>query len=582
MEALFQEPTMEALFQDPITTSNDFVYNHHHSEQADMIGERFFTSSGSSFSGMTKSATEAEEVVEEEGDYTDATLKFISQMLMDEAEDLEKQGCMFTDCTALQAHEKHFSDALHGSDGDPSPPNGKRTHQHSSPSAVETTYERSNKLQLAEESHEPPLDDDTYYDAIVYPSKKTGKKAGKSNSHRRGGGKKKRNPKEEVIDLRALLTKCAQSIGVNDRGTANETLTKIRLHSSPYGNGSERTAHYLAIALEARMNGTGTSLYSSYHSDSISASDILKGFHTYINAIPFKVVSFMMANKYIMKLTARGATRLHIIDFGILYGFQWPWLIEGLSARAGGPPRLRITGIDFPQPGFRPEERVKATGLRLGKYCERLNVPFEFKAIAKSWESITLEELELERDDDHDDEVLVVNCMDRLGNVADETLVMDCPRDNVLNLIKNINPHVFIHAVVNGTYHTPFFEVRFREALFHFSSLFDMFDATVPREDKDRKLFEEVMLGRDMLNVISCEGTERVERPETYKQWQVRSFRAGFQQLPLDQEIVKFLKEKVRSDYDQNFSMEEEGKWLLQAWKGKVNHAVSYWKPNNN
>lgn len=175
--------------------------------------------------------------------------------------------------------------------------------------------------------------------------------------------------------------------------------------------------------------------------------------------------------------------------------------------------------------------------------------------------------------------MLVVNSLYRLGNIPDETVVPNSPRDAVLNLIRRIRPDMFIHGVLNGTFNTPFFVTRFREALFHFSSLFDMFEATIPREDEDRKLFEEEVFARDAMNVIACEGTERVERPETFKQWQLRCVRAGFKQLPLDQEIVKIVRNKVRSEYHKDFSVDEDGHWMLQGWKGRVTSALSCWKP---
>lgn len=93
---------------------------------------------------------------------------------------------------------------------------------------------------------------------------------------------------------------------------------------------------------------------------------------------------------------------------------------------------------------------------------------------------------------------------------------------------------MFIHANVNGSYGAPFFVTRFREALFHYSSLFDMLDTTVPRNNEQRGLIERGIFGRDLINVIACEGSERVERPETYRQWQIRNLRTGFEQLPLD------------------------------------------------
>uniref|UniRef100_A0A5B7A2H4 Putative scarecrow-like protein 9 n=1 Tax=Davidia involucrata TaxID=16924 RepID=A0A5B7A2H4_DAVIN len=383
---------------------------------------------------------------------------------------------------------------------------------------------------------------------------------------------KKQGNKREVVDLRTLLTQCAQAVSSGDGTTMNELLKRIRQHSSPYGDGGERLAHYFADALEARLAGTGTALYTAFATKRISAADILKAYKVYISACPFTKMSNFFANRSIRKLV-KNATRVHIIDLGILYGYQWPCLIQHLSVRPGGPPKLRITGIDFPQPGFRPAERVEDTGRRLAKYCERFNVPFEYNAIAKKWDTIRLEDLKIERD-----ELLVVNCLYRLRNIPDETVV-NSPRDAVLNLIKLINPDLFIHGVVNGMFNAPFFVTRFREALFHFSAMFDMFEANILREDQYRMLFEKEVFGRDVMNVIACEGTERVERPETYKQWQVRNVRAGFRQLPLNQEIVNDVRNKVKMNYHQDFVVDEDGSWMLQGWKGRIIYALSCWRP---
>lgn len=268
------------------------------------------------------------------------------------------------------------------------------------------------------------------------------------------------------------------------------------------------------------------------------------------------------------------ATRLHIIDFGILYGFQWPCLIERLSSRPGGPPKLRITGIDLPNSGFRPAERVEETGCRLADYAKSFNVPFEFNAIAQKWETIQIEDLKLDTD-----EVLVVNCHNRFRNLLDETVVVESPRDIVLNLIRKINPDVYLHGVINGSYNAPFFISRFREALFHYSSLFDMLETNVPREIHERMLLEKQIFGWEVMNVIACEGAERIERPETYRQWQVRNLSAGFRQLPLDREIMNIAKERVKTCYHKDFVIDEDGHWMLLGWKGRIINALSSWKP---
>ncbi|KAL9334165.1 hypothetical protein Peur_074304 [Populus x canadensis] len=384
---------------------------------------------------------------------------------------------------------------------------------------------------------------------------------------------KRQGNNKEVVDLRTFLILCAQAVSVNDCRTANELLKQIRQHSSPLGDGSQRLAHCFANALEARLAGTGTQIYTALSAEKTSAVDMLKAYQAYISACPFKKIAFIFANHSILNVAEKAPT-LHIIDFGILYGFQWPSLIYRLSCRPGGPPKLRITGIELPQSGFRPAERVQETGRRLAKYCERYNVPFEYNAIAQKWDTIQIDDLKIDRN-----EVLAVNCVFRFKNLLDETVVVNSPRNAVLNLIRKTKPDIFVHAIVNGSYNAPFFVTRFREALFHFSALFDMLDTNMPREDKMRLKFEKEFYGREVMNVIACEGSERVERPETYKQWQVRNMRAGLKQLPMDPLLIKKLKCKVKTGYHEDFVVDEDGNWMLQGWKGRIVYASSAWIP---
>ncbi|KAL0336817.1 UNVERIFIED_CONTAM: Scarecrow-like protein 9 [Sesamum calycinum] len=391
-----------------------------------------------------------------------------------------------------------------------------------------------------------------------------------------GGGKgrdKKQNRKKQVIDLRTLLISCAQAIAADDRRNANELLKQIKQHSSPFGDGSQRLAHYFAHGLEARLAGTGSQMHKALLSQRTTMTDYLKAYYTYLASAPFRKISNFASNKTIM-MKSQKSMRLHIIDFGILYGFQWPTFIQRLAEREGGPPKLRITGIDFPQPGFRPAERIEETGRRLAHYARTFNVPFEYNAIAQKWETIRAEDLKIEKD-----EFVVVNCLYRSKNLLDETMLTESSRTMVLNLIRKINPDIFIHGIVNGAYGAPFFVTRFREVLFHFSALFDMLETNIPRDKPERMLIERDIFGREAMNVIACEGWERVERPETYKQWQVRNLRAGFIQIPFDRWIMDTARKKVKAFYHKDYIIDEDSRWLLMGWKGRIIYALSCWKP---
>ncbi|XP_045826615.1 scarecrow-like protein 30 [Trifolium pratense] len=588
----------------------------------------------------------------ESSKYSNPILRFISDILMDEEDYLEKKPCMLQDCLKLQAAEKSFYDVLGNNNNNnfeagtvtstssesysnssyttdnsvvdyDSPENnayevfdkmpqavfnfpsdawnmnqegtlilgsrgGSREKRGLLMNDVGILHEedlRSSKVsavysddsELSEMFDEVLLCKDgkspSIFGANSEPSSLSHVSSslgsnGKTSRSKKGSNKVKKL--SSTVDLWTLLTQCAQAVGSYDQRNANDILKQIRQHSSAHGDGLQRLAHYFADGLEARLSA-GTPMYKQLQSS--SSADMLKAYKVYITASPFQRMSNFLANRTILGL-AQNKSSLHIIDFGVFYGFQWPCLIQRLSEMPQGPPRLRITGIDLPQPGFRPAERVEETGRRLEKYCKRFGVPFEYNCLAQKWDTIRLEDLKIDRE-----EVTVVNCLYRLKNLSDETVTANCPRDAVLRLIRKINPNIFIHGVVNGTYNAPFFLTRFREALFHFSSLFDMLEATVPREDPYRLMFEKGLFGRDAVNVIACEGAERVERPETYKQWQVRNKRARFKQLPLAPELVDRVKEMVKKEYPKDFVVDEDGKWVLQGWKGRILHAVSCWVP---
>ncbi|KAI4383858.1 hypothetical protein MLD38_009653 [Melastoma candidum] len=391
---------------------------------------------------------------------------------------------------------------------------------------------------------------------------------------RRGRGRK---GEKGVADLRPLLILCAQAVSSNDFRTAQELLKQIRQESSPYGDGSQRLAHYFANGLEARLVGRGVSnlgTFATLMTKKRSVADKLKAYQLHISSCPFKKFPILFANTMIKQL-GENAKVIHIIDFGIGYGFQWPILIQGLAKRAEGPPLLRMTGIELPRTGPRPAETIEQTGRRLERYCQRFEVPFEFNALASQhWETIRVEDLKL-----RNDEFLAVNCNSRFRNLYDETVDVNCPRDAVLRLISSMKPNVFVHSVSNGAYNAPFFVTRFREALFHISAVYDMFDATIPRDNQQRVDLESEFYGYEVMNVIACEGAERVERPETYKQWQVRHARAGLKQLPLDKEIVALGRDKLENHYHKDFVLDEDNKWLLLGWRGRIMYASSCWAP---
>jgi hypothetical protein len=317
----------------------------------------------------------------------------------------------------------------------------------------------------------------------------------------------------ETVYLHTLLLHCAQAVSMDDRWSATKLLWQIKQHSSPRGDANQRLAHYLAEGLEARLAGTGSQVYRSLMSTRTSLVEMLKAYQLYLTVCCFKMMAYKFSNMTIANVIA-GRKKLHIVDYGIHHGLQWPSLLGILSTWEGGPPEVRITGIDLPQPGFRPAAQIEETGRRLSKCARQFGIPFKFHSIATKWEMVSVDDLNIDPD-----EALIINGLFDFGKLMDEgvDIYSPSPRDMVLDNIRKMRPDVFIFSIFNLSHGTPFFVTRFREVLFYFSSMFDMLDATVPRDNDQRLMVERHFLRQSALNVIACEGSDRVERHEMYK-----------------------------------------------------------------
>ncbi|CAN6270045.1 unnamed protein product [Urochloa humidicola] len=391
--------------------------------------------------------------------------------------------------------------------------------------------------------------------------------------------RRRRGGTAQAVDLHSMLIRCAEAVAAGDRRGVAGHLEGIRRHASPAGDGAQRLAHYLAAALEVRLAGTGSRLYRSLIVRRGSLADFLTACRLYMAACCFLPVNFLFSGEAVCAAAA-GRGKVHIVSYGLGHGLQWPDVLRRLGQRDGGPPEVRLTGIDFPLPGFRPAQLVEETGRRLTDCARRFGVPFKFHGIAAKSEDIAAGDLDIDPD-----EVLVVVSTFHFRSLMDDEGIVTIdgrerttnPMDAVLSAIREMRPAVFVHAVVNASYSTAFFPTRFREALYGFTALFDMMDAVLPRDSDKRLLLERDILAQCAVKLIACEGDDRALQPRSYKEWQARSRRAGLRQLPLDRGVVQMLRDKVKKEYHKCFEISEDKEWLLQGWKGRVLYALSTW-----
>ncbi|KAJ3683197.1 hypothetical protein LUZ60_013424 [Juncus effusus] len=327
-------------------------------------------------------------------------------------------------------------------------------------------------------------------------------------------------------------------------------------------------AHFFAIGLEARLAGTIDEFYNQIVDTRANQTDMLYAYHIVQIASPFPTAADYFTHFTILNAVGK-TSKLHIIHLGIDFGYQWPRLMQALSEKKGTlSPSLRITGIDVPE-----IEQIEEVGRRLIAYARSFGIPFEYKAIQAKLEEVCVEDVNIEKD-----ELVIVICFHRMETLGEEMDLMNSPKNRVLDIIRRINPNIFIQGITNISFSGALFPPRFKQAIQHYSALFDFFDTNVPRDNKARKLIENFVWAREAINVIACEGPKRTQRCETYKQWNARNLRAGFEQLPLDHFVITKIKE-MGNNHNKSFFVEGDNEWLLLGWKGRTIKAISTWRP---
>ncbi|CBI33485.3 unnamed protein product, partial [Vitis vinifera] len=147
---------------------------------------------------------------------------------------------------------------------------------------------------------------------------------------------------ETGVRLVHTLMACADAVQQDNMKLADALVKHIGLLAASQAGAMRKVATYFAEALARRI-------YRIYPQDSLesSYSDILQ-MHFY-EACPYLKFAHFTANQAILEAFA-GANRVHVIDFGLKQGMQWPALMQALALRPGGPPSFRLTGIGPPQP----------------------------------------------------------------------------------------------------------------------------------------------------------------------------------------------------------------------------------------
>ncbi|KAK7312908.1 hypothetical protein VNO77_37149 [Canavalia gladiata] len=371
-------------------------------------------------------------------------------------------------------------------------------------------------------------------------------------------------------NLKQLLIICAKALSENKMKDFDQLIEKARSAVSITGEPIQRLGAYLVEGLVARKEASGNNIYRALRCREPEGKDLLSYMHLLYEICPYLKFGYMAANGAIAE-ACRNEDRIHIIDFQIGQGTQWMTLLQALAARPGGPPHVRITGIDDPVSKYARGDGLEAVGKRLEVISRTFNIPVEFHGVPVLAPDVTRDMLDV-----RPGEALAVNFPLQLHHTADESVDVSNPRDGLLRLVKSLSPKVTtLVEQESNTNTTPFFN-RFIETLDFYLAMFESIDVSLPRKSKERINVEQHCLARDIVNIVACEGKERVERHELLGKWKSRFTMAGFRQYHLSSYVNSVIRSLLRC-YSEHYNLVEKDGAMLLGWKNRNLISASAW-----
>uniref|UniRef100_A0A0E0Q9K2 Uncharacterized protein n=1 Tax=Oryza rufipogon TaxID=4529 RepID=A0A0E0Q9K2_ORYRU len=383
--------------------------------------------------------------------------------------------------------------------------------------------------------------------------------------------KRQRELREDPqIIVKQLLTRCAEALSEDRTEEFHKLVQEARGVVSINGEPIQRLGAYLLEGLVARHGNSGTNIYRALKCREPESKELLSYMRILYNICPYFKFGYMAANGAIAE-ALRTENNIHIIDFQIAQGTQWITLIQALAARPGGPPRVRITGIDDPVSEYARGEGLDIVGKMLKSMSEEFKIPLEFTPLSVYATQVTKEMLEI-----RPGEALAVNFTLQLHHTPDESVDVNNPRDGLLRMVKGLSPKVTTLVEQESHTNTTPFLMRFGETMEYYSAMFESIDANLPRDNKERISVEQHCLAKDIVNIIACEGKDRVERHELLGKWKSRLTMAGFRPYPLSSYVNSVIR-KLLACYSDKYTLDEKDGAMLLGWRSRKLISASAW-----
>lgn len=399
-----------------------------------------------------------------------------------------------------------------------------------------------------------------------------GNGSGNPHHHEVETGEEDEQEEHRGFELVSFLTGCVDAIASRNVTAINHFIAKLGELASPRGRTSiSRICAYFTEALAIRITRLWPHVFHVTTIPRVLDDDETVTALRLLNQIT-PVPKFLHFTSNEMLLRAfEGKDRVHIIDFDIKQGLQWPSLFQSLASRTHPPSHVRITGVG------ESKQELNETGDRLAGFAEALNLPFEFHPVVDRLEDVRLWMLHVK-----EHESVAVNCFLQLHKTLYDGSG-GALRD-FLGLIRSTNPTIVVMAEQEAEHNEARLETRVCNSLKYYSALFDSIDHIGLPEQSPVRIKIEEMYAREIRNIIACEGRERAERHESFAKWRkLMVEQGGFRCMGVtERELVQsrfVLKMYSCENYSVMKQEEDGGEGLTLGWLDQPLYTVSAWTP---
>lgn len=312
---------------------------------------------------------------------------------------------------------------------------------------------------------------------------------------------------EAGFELISLLLACLEAISLKNIPAINHFISKLGELASPRGDSSiSRLAAYYTEALALRVSRIWPNIFQISTPRELNQMEEENGTALRLlnQATPIPKFIHFTSNEILLR-SFEGKDRVHIIDFDIKQGLQWPSFFQSLASRNNPPSHVRITGV-----GESKQDLIE-TGARLSGFAESLNLEFEFHPVVDRLEDVRLWMLHVK-----EGETVGINCLLQLHKMLYDGT--GGALKDFFGLIRSTNPSIIVVAEQESEHNDNILERRVSNSLKYYSAIFDCIDSVFPLQNSNRVKIEE-SFGREIRNIIACEGLERFERHVEFDRW---------------------------------------------------------------